>query len=106
MFGIQLGTTLGSVELAAEIGFGSYSDKTPGLDPADQNDYSMFLITLLARGDIEDFGGLDWRWIAAFSTGSTELQGRRVFPTTPPPLSAAPSVPSGALRVSGKSLLT
>ena len=78
MFGIQLGTTLGSVQLAAEIGFGSYSDKTPGLDPADQYDYSMSLITLLARGDIEDFGGLDWRWIAAFSTGSTSYKAEGV----------------------------
>jgi len=78
MFGIQLGTTLGSVELAAEVGFGSYSDKTPGLDPSDQNDYSMSLITLLARGDLEDKGGLDWRWIAAFSTASTSYKAEGV----------------------------
>ena len=76
-FGIQLGTTLGSVQLAAEIGFGSYSDKTPGLDPTDQNDYSSTLITLLARGDL-NAADIDWRWIAAFSTGSASYKAEGV----------------------------
>jgi hypothetical protein len=78
MFGIQLGTTLGSVQLAAEFGFGSYKDETPGLDPSDQNDMSMSLITLLGRGDLEDVGGLDWRWIAAFTTGKGDPKADQV----------------------------
>jgi hypothetical protein len=78
LYGFQLGTTLGTVELAGEFAFGSYKDKLPGLDPTNQNDYSMSIITLLARGDIFDVGGLDWRWIGAFSTGSTSYDAEGV----------------------------
>ncbi len=77
MIGIQLGTTLGSVELAAEVGFGSYSDKTLTVAPTDANDYSMSLLTLLARGDLTA-GDIDWRWIAAFSTGSRSYKAEGV----------------------------
>ncbi len=72
MLSFQVGTTLGSIELAGEVGFGSYTDDLVGLDPSDQNDWTFFNFSLLARGDIEDFGGLDWRWIAAYSNGSNE----------------------------------
>jgi len=74
MLSFQVGATLGSVDLAGEVGFGSYTDKSvnPPPDPTDANDYSYFNFALLARGDIEDFGGLDWRWIAAFASGSTD----------------------------------
>ena len=72
MLSFQVGTTLGSVELAGEVGFGSYTDDLVGLAPSDQNDWSFFNFSLLARGDIEDFGGLDWRWIAAYANGSNE----------------------------------
>ena len=67
MLSFQLGTTLGSVQLAGELGFGSYSDKVD-----DQQEWSFFLVSLLARGDIQNWGGLDWRWIAAFATGSND----------------------------------
>jgi len=74
MLSLQVGATLGSIDLAGEVGFGSYTDesKNPAPDPTEQNDYSYFNFALLARGDIEDFGGLDWRWIAAFASGSTD----------------------------------
>jgi hypothetical protein len=72
MLSFQLGATFGTVDLAGEVGFGSYKDELVGLDPSDQNDYSFFNFALLARGDLEDVGGLDWRWIAAFASGSTE----------------------------------
>ena len=76
MLSFQVGATLGSVELAGEVGFGSYTDesKNPAPDPTDANDYSFFNFALLARGDIEDFGGLNWRWIAAFANGSNDWQ--------------------------------
>ena len=70
MISFQVGATFGSVEVATELGFGSYEDKSDGLDPQNQNDYGMFNFSLLARGDLEDKGGLDWRWIAAFTSGS------------------------------------
>ncbi|MEN8008112.1 MAG: hypothetical protein ABFS42_13915 [Candidatus Krumholzibacteriota bacterium] len=70
MLSLQAGITLGTIDLAAEVGFGGYEDKSDGLDPQNQNDYGMFNFSLLARGDLEDMGGLDWRWIAAFGNGS------------------------------------
>lgn len=72
MLSFQVGATLGAVELAGELGFGSYEDKSAGLVPQNQNDYGLFNFSLLARGDLEDVGGLDWRWIAAFVSGSTD----------------------------------
>ncbi len=72
MLSFQVGTTLGSVELAGEVGFGSYSDNLVGLDPSDMNDWGFFNFSLLARGDIDDFGGQNWRWIAAYSNGSND----------------------------------
>lgn len=72
MLSFQLGTTLGSVELAGEVGFGSYSDNLVGLDPSDMNDWSFFNFSLLARGNIDDFGGQNWRWIAAYVNGSND----------------------------------
>ncbi len=74
MLSLQVGVTLSSVELAGEIGFGSFKDETTGLDPSDQNDYGFFNFSLLARGDIEDAGGLDWRWVAAFANGSNDYK--------------------------------
>jgi len=70
MLSLQVGATLGSVDLAGEIGFGSFEDKSDGLDPQNEDDYGMFNFSLLARGDLDDMGGLDWRWIAAFTSGS------------------------------------
>ena len=72
MISLQIGTTLNTVQLAGEIGFGSYKDELVGLDPSDMNDYSFFNFSLLARGDLEDLGGLNWRWIAAYANGSNE----------------------------------
>ena len=72
MFSLQAGATLGSIDLAGEVGFGSYSDNSEGLTPQDQNDVSLFNFSLLGRGNIDDFGGVDWRWIAAFTTGSDD----------------------------------
>jgi hypothetical protein len=72
MFSLQAGATLGSIDLAGEVGFGSYSDNSEGLTPQDQNDVSLFNFSLLGRGNIDDFGGVDWRWIAAFTTGSND----------------------------------
>ena len=74
MFSFQVGTTLGSVELAGEVGFGSYTDNLVGLDPSDVNDWSFFNFSLLARGNIDDFGGQNWRWIAAYVNGSNDPQ--------------------------------
>jgi len=83
MLGFQLGTTLGGVELALELGFGSYSDNRvdsrlygPPQDESDrvnysENDVSYFNLALLGRGDFSG-GGLDWRYIGAFATGSTD----------------------------------
>ena len=42
LLSIQAGATLGTVDLAGEVGFGSYKDERVGLDPTDQNDYSFF----------------------------------------------------------------
>jgi len=70
MVSFQVGATLGSIDLAGEIGFGGYEDKSDGLDPQNQNDYGMFNVSLLARGNLDDMGGVDWRWIAAFTSGS------------------------------------
>jgi hypothetical protein len=53
-----------------------------GLDPQNENDYSMFNFTLLGRGLIEDVGGLDWRWIGAFTTGSFDPDAADVTWTT------------------------
>jgi hypothetical protein len=76
MIGLQVGTTLDFADVAAEVSFGSYKDETPtdngGPDPQDFNDYSFFNFALAARGDLEDVGGIDWRWIGAFSSGSSE----------------------------------
>jgi|GEM_PF-3438262 len=72
MFNLQLGATMGEVELAGEVGFGSYTVDAPIMDPQDQMDYSFFNFSLLARGDLEDVGGINWRWIAAYTNGSNE----------------------------------
>jgi hypothetical protein len=71
MIGFQVGTTLGEIELAAELGFGSYTNNIapPAPLPADADDFSMFVLTLLARGGFTA-GDIDWRYIGAFSTGS------------------------------------
>jgi len=71
MISLQVGTTMSGVELAAEVGFGSYKDELPSLDPSDQNDYDYFNFALLGRGDLEG-GGQNWRWVAAFANGSSE----------------------------------
>ncbi len=78
LFGFQLGATFGSVEAAAELGFGGFTDNTLTVAPTDANDFSMFLLTLLLRGDIEDFGGVDWRWIAAFTTASGDPKAENI----------------------------
>ena len=72
MLSLQAGVTLGFAELAGEVGFGSYKDKMLTVAPTDQNDWDFFNFSLLARGDLEDLGGLDWRWIAAYVNGSNE----------------------------------
>ncbi|MCK9997128.1 MAG: hypothetical protein KAH56_12715 [Candidatus Krumholzibacteria bacterium] len=72
MLSFQVGTTLGSIELAGEVGFGSYSDELVGLDPSDVNDWDFFNFSLLARGNLDDFGGQNWRWIAAYTNGSND----------------------------------
>ena len=71
MLSFQVGATLGSIDVAGEVGFGSFEDKSDmAVGPQNQNDYGMFNFSLLARGDLDDLGGIDWRWIAAFGTGS------------------------------------
>jgi len=81
MFGFQLGTTLGPVELAAEVGFGSYTDNIgpppASTLPSDAYDESSFIFTLLGRGDLTA-GGIDWRYIAAFSSGSMDPKAEGV----------------------------
>lgn len=79
MFGFQVGTTLGSVELAAELGFGSYTNNIAPPDPlpADAYDESYFVFTLLGRGDFEA-ADIDWRYIGAFSTGSSDPKAENV----------------------------
>jgi len=72
MVSFQVGTTLGSIYLAGEIGMGGYSEEGTGADPTDANDIDYFNFSLLARGNVDDFGGVDWRWIAAFASGSHE----------------------------------
>lgn len=74
MLSFQLGATFGTVDVAGEVGFGSYTQDAPVITPQDMNDYSFFNFSLLARGDIEDVGGLNWRWIAAYTNGSTEAK--------------------------------
>lgn len=69
MISLQVGVTLSDIEIAAEAGFGSYEDDVATLDPSDQNDFSFSNFSLLARGNIDDFGGQNWRWVAAFATG-------------------------------------
>ena len=73
MISFQLGATLGPVELAAELGFGSFEDKIapPAPLPTDANDYSDFFFTLLGRGDFEA-ADINWRYIGAFSSGSLD----------------------------------
>ena len=81
MVGFQVGTTLGSVELAAELGFGSFKDKTLTTNPTDANDQSAFIFTLLGRGGFEG-GGINWRYIGAFSSGSMDPKADQVASTT------------------------
>jgi len=69
MISLQLGATFGDIDVALEAGFGSYKDELTGLDPSDQNDFGFSNFSLLARGNVDDFGGQNWRWIAAFATG-------------------------------------
>lgn len=71
MMGFQVGATIGEVELAAEVGFGSYTDNAVTVAPTDINDESSFYFTLLARGGFEG-GGINWRYIGAFSSGSID----------------------------------
>jgi hypothetical protein len=74
MFSFQVGTTLGSIDLAGEIGMGGYSEENTGVDPSDANDIDFMNYSLLARGNIDDFGGQNWRWIAAFAGGSNDAK--------------------------------
>ncbi len=70
MISLQAGATINNIDFAGEVGFGGYTDDLEGLDPSDQNDYSFFNFALLARGNVDDFAGQNWRWIASFATGS------------------------------------
>jgi hypothetical protein len=70
----QVGTTIANIDLAGEIGMGGYSEEGTGADPSDANDVDYFNFSLLARGFIEDVGGLNWRWIAAYANGSNDAK--------------------------------
>jgi hypothetical protein len=69
LYSLQLGATLGTVDLAGEFGIGGYSNNAA---PNDQQDVDYLNFSLIARGDLEDVGGLDWRWAAAFVNGTTK----------------------------------
>ncbi len=83
MLSFQAGATLGPVELAAELGFGGYTDNIAPPDPlpSDANDDSYFIFTLLGRGDFEA-GDINWRYIGAFSTGSSDPKAENVPSTS------------------------
>ncbi len=74
MLSFQAGITLAGIEIAGEFGTGSYTDKTSGLDPVDSGDFDFINYSLLARGKINDFGGQNWRWIAAFTHGANNAK--------------------------------
>jgi len=71
LFSLQVGATLGTVDLAGEFGIGGYSNNVV---PNNQGDVDYLNFSLIARGDLEDVGGLDWRWAAGFVNGTTKPQ--------------------------------
>jgi len=69
MISLQAGATLGAFDFAGEFGFGSHKDKAASTE---DDDLGYMNISLLARGDIGNFAGQDWRIIWAGTYGSTD----------------------------------
>ena len=68
-YSFQVGlTVLENLQLVGELGFGSFSDDVEGTDG--QNDWSTMNTSLMARGSIQDFAGLSWRYLGAFNYAS------------------------------------
>jgi hypothetical protein len=66
-FGFQLGySPSANVDMAAEIGFGSYSDDTV-VAPAPSQDFSTMNFGLTVRGRLMNVWGQNWRYLGGFA---------------------------------------
>lgn len=71
-FQLQLGLTPSQLfQLALEVGFGSSTvDLSGGAAPDPSQDTGTFNIALTSRGDIDNFAGFAWRYLAGFYSAS------------------------------------